>query len=363
MAHRADGLNDIFEHDVTVRDNLKVGNNLKVGDDISLEFGDLVSEQNPDAVDAIRIKATASDVDIVLGDVTGYFSVWNVADNNAVFYVDNLGNTDIAGDLTVVDDATIRYLGLGGHAAGATYPLDVTGQGRCSGFFFSALGTLLGVTASGLILRVPGIDPLPHIEVGTATNAVTLTNFNARNQDHGHGNQSDPTLFIHSNTVPSIIKTEWMSLAQDQSDGQIRTGIGGIQVGEKTKMTRLGGFAILLTNKTGRNTVKGQLVQTDTSIDDAFDVVAASGDDCIGIVLDVGVSDGSEAWVVVGGIADVLIDAGGSTRGDRLITSATPGSADVWNVGGAVATHFQEIGHCIQTRIGAGLARAVLHFN
>ena len=74
---------------------------------LSLGFGDLVSEQNPDAVNAIRLKGTASDVDVVLGDVTGYFSVWNAADNNAVFYVSNVGNTDIAGDLTVANAAVI----------------------------------------------------------------------------------------------------------------------------------------------------------------------------------------------------------------------------------------------------------------
>ena len=69
--------------------------------DISLVFGDLISEQNPDAVNAIRIKATASDIDVVLGDVTGYFTVWNVADNNAVFHVDNVGNTEVKGYLDV----------------------------------------------------------------------------------------------------------------------------------------------------------------------------------------------------------------------------------------------------------------------
>ena len=68
---------------------------------LSLGFGDLVSEQNPDAVNAIRLKGTASDVDVVLGNGTGYFSVWNVADDNAVFYVNNVGDTDTAGNLTV----------------------------------------------------------------------------------------------------------------------------------------------------------------------------------------------------------------------------------------------------------------------
>ncbi len=69
--------------------------------DISLVFGDLISEQNPDVANAIRIKGTASDIDVVLGDVTGYFTVWNVADNNAVFHVDNVGNTEVKGYLDV----------------------------------------------------------------------------------------------------------------------------------------------------------------------------------------------------------------------------------------------------------------------
>jgi len=132
-------------------------------------------------------------------------------------------------------------------------------------------------------------------------------------------------------------------------------------------MTRIGGYAVKLTNKTGGNTVAGQLVVASFPLgadtDDAFETAAANSDNVIGIVLDAGVADGSEAWVVESGIAAVLMDGGGSARGDRIISSATAGSADVWNVGGAVATHFLEIGHCLETRVGAGLARCVLHFN
>lgn len=133
----------------------------------------------------------------------------------------------------------------------------------------------------------------------------------------------------------------------------------------KIKLTAIGGYAIKLTNKTGGNTVAGQLVAvySASAIDDAFKTSAANDDGVFGVVLDAGVADGSEAWIIVSGIADVLMDGGGSARGDRIISSATAGSADVWNVGGAVATHFQEIGHCIETRTGAGLAKCVLHFN
>ena len=144
-----------------------------------------------------------------------------------------------------------------------------------------------------------------------------------------------------------------------------QVGTGRYLESAKYKLTAIGGIAIRLTNKTGGNTVAGQLVApySATAIDDAFKTAAASSDEVFGIVLDAGIADGSEAWVIISGIADVLTDAGGSARGDRMISSATAGSADVWNTGGAVATHFLEIGHCIETRTGAGLARCVLHFN
>ena len=89
-----------------------------LADDISLEFGDLISELNPDAVDAIRIKGT-NDVDVVLGDIfgTSYFSVWNAADDTAVFYVNNVGDTDILGDLTIGDDIFMSEDGIIGISA------------------------------------------------------------------------------------------------------------------------------------------------------------------------------------------------------------------------------------------------------
>ena len=71
------------------------------GDDVSLEFGDLVSEQNPDGYDAIRLKATASDVDVVLGN-GGYFNIYKVADaiqTDNVFNVRNNGDIFITGSV------------------------------------------------------------------------------------------------------------------------------------------------------------------------------------------------------------------------------------------------------------------------
>ncbi len=130
----------------------------------------------------------------------------------------------------------------------------------------------------------------------------------------------------------------------------------------KTKRTSIGGFAVRLTNKTGAPSVDGQIVIASTGTADACETAGASELHPFGVIYDAGIPDGNEVWVVISGIGDVLVDAGGSAFADRFITSATAGSADVNNAP-AVAVHFQEIGHCIETRVGAGLARAILHFN
>ena len=149
-----------------------------------------------------------------------------------------------------------------------------------------------------------------------------------------------------------------------------------LSVAEKSCMTAIGGFAIKLTNKTGANSIAGAVVTTSIGTNDA--VMSAANDELepIGVFLDDGVSDGSEAWVVVGGIADVAMeDNTTATRGNWVRTSvadapyadATNAVAPGHGIGNA-DIHFHEIGHCIETVTAGGLgthilARCVLHFN
>ena len=141
----------------------------------------------------------------------------------------------------------------------------------------------------------------------------------------------------------------------------------------KSRLTVLGGFAIKLTNKTGVNSVAGKLVQADTTQNDAVKLTGTDEEECIGVFLDSGVSDGSEAWVVISGIADVAMeDNTTATRGNWVRSSVTDaGYADATNAtppSPASFTHFNEIGNCIETVTATGggthvLARCVLHFN
>lgn len=137
-------------------------------------------------------------------------------------------------------------------------------------------------------------------------------------------------------------------------------------------ISELGGLAVKLNNGSGANSVKGTLVEADVNADDSFDIVDADGNHAIGVVYDDGIADGSECWVIIYGIADVLLkDTLASTHGNWVYISDVAGRADATIAappGGGVPeldNHMQEIGHCLETKAGNTdvLARVCLHFN
>jgi hypothetical protein len=139
---------------------------------------------------------------------------------------------------------------------------------------------------------------------------------------------------------------------------------------ERAKFTPEGGLAVLLTNKTGAASVKGTVVTTGAVVDNSFEVQAAEYE-AAGIVYDSGVADGSDCWVVVSGIAEVLMKDGvAPIRGDWCKCADTDGRAEatVPPVGiGAltVSEHFKEVGHCLESKAAGTdvLAKVLLHFN
>ncbi len=161
-------------------------------------------------------------------------------------------------------------------------------------------------------------------------------------------------------------------------DSSGKVGIGTaptiqFDMNAKVGMTALGGIAIKLTNRTGSNTVQGQLVKPDTANNDSVILTAADDLELIGVFLESGVANNSEAWVVIYGIADVAMeDNTTATRGNWVRGSITEaGYADATNASAPQPinqTHFAEIGHCIETVSATGggthiLARCTLMFN
>ena len=140
-----------------------------------------------------------------------------------------------------------------------------------------------------------------------------------------------------------------------------------LSVSEKSAMNELGGFMVKLTNKTGANSVKGTVVYADPDVDNAFEVNPINGDMPFGVVYENGVADGSECWVVVSGIAEVLlVNTAASTRSYVAYSSSSvAGRIDISASVPAAATHFREIGHTLESKVGGTnvLCKCLVHFN
>lgn len=78
------------------------------------------------------------------------------------------------------------------------------------------------------------------------------------------------------------------------------------------RFTSDGGLAIRLTNKTGGASVRGRLVGAHTTVDLATELSGINDFDVIGVEYESGVGDGEEYWVVVSGMAVVLLADGTS---------------------------------------------------
>lgn len=144
------------------------------------------------------------------------------------------------------------------------------------------------------------------------------------------------------------------------------------RLNNKILHTDIGGLAIQLTNKTGAPSIKGSVVSAST-LNDMSIVLQSTELDSIGVVLESGIADGGLCWVVIQGIAEVLLkDNTAATRGNWVIAADTDGRANATqptpqpnNTLSEHTTHFKEIGHCVESIVAGEnkLAKVVLHFN
>jgi hypothetical protein len=156
-----------------------------------------------------------------------------------------------------------------------------------------------------------------------------------------------------------LYKTAWRYLVDVSATG-------------KAMMNDDGGFMVKLTNKTGAVSVKGEVVTAGSAANNSVTKIIVDIPNPIGVFWESGVADGTDAWVVVSGLADVYF-VGNTTRGHLARGFLTADGASY--VSGQVLSeafpvspfasdkHFYEIGHVLESRTGAGLAKCVLHFN
>ena len=133
--------------------------------------------------------------------------------------------------------------------------------------------------------------------------------------------------------------------------------------GGRTGLTVEGALVCQMLNQTGGASVKGTVVEPNAGAvaDRGVKSITADDPDPVGIVYESGIADGSLMWVVVSGMAQVLLqDSTAGTRGNWSRVSETQaGRVDSTNAappGGGVTEldeHVRELGHCAET-VGAG---------
>lgn len=142
------------------------------------------------------------------------------------------------------------------------------------------------------------------------------------------------------------------------SEGQIMRSTVALQV----KMTAAGGMAIAMTNASGSSLPKGTIVMASTS-DNSFTVSTSDCEVALGALAE-DCSAGATGWVIVSGIAEVLVkDGQTAAAGSWAGCSDSAGKAYFVAGSPGLTQHDREIGHCIQTVMaGTGvMAKVVLH--
>jgi hypothetical protein len=206
----------------------------------------------------------------------------------------------------------------------------------------------------------PNVFPLTCELTGTGANKFIIYPFSDGNTYLQHNGNA-----IFSNTssiTPQLVVATTGNVGITTSSPTTK-----LSISEKAGINELGGYMVKLTNKTGANSIKGTVVYADPAVDNAFEINPIDGDMPIGVVYENGIADGSECWVVVSGIAEVLlVDGQTSTRSYVAYSSnSVAGRIDISATIPAAATHFREIGHTLESKASGTsvLCKCILHFN
>lgn len=187
--------------------------------------------------------------------------------------------------------------------------------------------------------------------------------------DNTLGTTRVKTIPDNSNTDDTLVVNQ--DFVNNHFVPKVNPVFSGPVIFPKAMITPTGGIAVRLTNRTGNLSVKGEVVMVNSSADNSVSKLTVDSLSPIGVFYEDGIVDGGESWVVVSGIADVYY-IGNTTRGHMARGFVTgdagyvPGRAlsEVYPVApSATDKHFCEIGHVLESRTGAGLAKTILHFN
>lgn len=135
-------------------------------------------------------------------------------------------------------------------------------------------------------------------------------------------------------------------------------------------ITPEGGLYFTAINDTGEVSVKGKVVHPSPAVDLAVSLVGLGEIDPVGVIYDAGVPVGGLIRVVANLWADVLIEPGDTIQREYWIGAPTSPAGTVGHANciaspPSATVHFQEMGHCFETKpnVYPTLARCILHQN
>jgi len=165
-----------------------------------------------------------------------------------------------------------------------------------------------------------------------------------------------------------IVKSNQMVLG---GTNIVETLLRGTVIAPKIMLTPEGGYAVLLTNRTGAASVKGTIISTSPDYDNAVRLCPVDSPAPVGIIYETGIADGSNVWVVVSGIAEVLFVnnvernwLARMSRSDDTTSEAGKGWGEILpSPPFATDKHFMEFGHILETKTAGSLTKCLIHFN
>ena len=144
------------------------------------------------------------------------------------------------------------------------------------------------------------------------------------------------------------------------TSGNFSAGVGN----SYCKITAEGGLAIQVTNKTGAPSVQGTIVSIKSGVDMCAELTPVDATHCLGVVYNAGVHDNEYMWVVIAGLADVLMK-NDATLGQQC---RIPLSTDTGEVAGyamaaaqAATASVYKIGDILETKTADTLCKVLLH--
>lgn len=224
-----------------------------------------------------------------------------------------------------------------------------------------AEGTVLYLGTNGDLTSTAPVAPTPKVFIGIVLRSQS----------------QNGAIYVKVRPVPRLSKLSDVNIVSPVGSDVIAYNDDTLRYENSSqfanfKITKEGGYAIKLLNNTGSSSVKGTLVSASPNIDNSF-ILQTNEFDTIGVVYEDGIANESSCWVVISGIAQVLLkNSTSATRGYWAIAADTDGRANITqptpqpnNTLSEHTIHFKEIGHCIESK-NAGtdvLAKCVLHFN